>query len=247
MSKIKCKAVDIVFLIDARGGMQPCIDALKNNIGLFFGKFEEFGPKSEKPRHNWRARVIGYRDVEADGAGWYDGNPFVRGVPAVEAQLDSLQATGGGDGADSLLDALYKVAKFGNTGKDGQEESPEMWRDHRQARRCVIVFTDAPFHETTTLPEAPGLAWVDIAGIAMQERLHIFLFAPEMDCHDNLACIDRCEYMAIPFDPGVPGDAGMRFRAFVTGTAAPGNWLVRLARDINCTLARGCLPIGDTL
>lgn len=234
MAENKVKGVcDIVFLIDATGSMQPSIDDIKNNIKLFFKTLSETDANGGAIVKDWRARVIGYRDAESDGSDWYVSNPFTRDPAAIEAQLDAIQAKGGGDEPESLLDALYKVAKFGNTEKCAQEEDVEKWRYRSDAARCVIVFTDASFVETTKLAEAPGLTWEDVANLAMQERLRISLFAPQMDCYDNLSQIDKCEYMAIPFDPAVKNDAVMKLRDYTADTANFQKTLIQLAKTVS--------------
>ena len=204
---------DIVFLIDATGSMQPCIDDIKNNIKLFFRSLEDpWSADCGAPVKDWRARVIGYRDPAADGADWYVSNPFVTDVASVEAQLDDLQAYGGGDEPEGLLDALHKVSSWDETEKGAQEIDAEKWRYKHDAARCVAIFTDASFTETTTLPEAPGLHLPDIAGMVTAARLRISLFAPQMDCYDDLAAVDRLEYHGFAFDPDVRGDAVQKLR-----------------------------------
>jgi hypothetical protein len=74
----------------------------------------------------------------------------------VEAQLANLRAAGGGDEPESLLDALYKVATMEATPKGAQGEEPNKWRYRSDAARVVIVFTDASFKETMSIPEAKG-------------------------------------------------------------------------------------------
>jgi hypothetical protein len=224
---------DIVFLIDKTGSMQPSIDDIKNNIKLFFRTLEEKDANGGALLKDWRARVIGYGDPAADGSDWYVNNPFVKDAASVEAQLGALQAKGGGDEPEGLLDALYKVATWGNTEKCAQEIDAEKWRYRSDAARCVIVFTDASFTEKTTLPEAPGLSWEDIANYAMQERLRISLFAPQMDCYDNLSQIDKCEYMAIPYDPSVRGDAVQKLRDFTADVANFQKTLIQVAKTVS--------------
>lgn len=230
----KVKGVcDIVFLIDATGSMQPCIDDIKNNIKLFFRTLEQADANGGAIVKDWRARVIGYRDPSVDGTDWYVSNPFVKDAAAIEGQLDALRASGGGDEPEGLLDALYKVATWGNTDKAAQEVDPGKWRYRSDAARCVIVFTDASFCERTVIPEAPDLTWEDVANSAMQERLRISLFAPQMDCYDNLSQIDKCEYMAIPFDPSVKYDAVMKLRDFTADVANFQKTLIQLAKTVS--------------
>lgn len=204
---------DIVFLIDATGSMQPCIDDIKNNIKLFFRSLEDpWSADCGAPVKDWRARVIGYRDPAADGADWYVSNPFVTDVASVEAQLDALQAYGGGDEPEGLLDALYRVSSWDETEKGAQEIDAEKWRYKYDAARCVAIFTDAPYSETTTLPEAPGLPLEDIRKKVVAARLRISLFAPQMDCYDDLEDIERLEYNGFAFDSSIPGDAVQKLR-----------------------------------
>ena len=57
--------------------------------------------------------MVGYRDIEAaesEGLPWIVDNEFVREPSELKAQLSALQANGGGDEPESLLDTLYKVA-----------------------------------------------------------------------------------------------------------------------------------------
>ncbi|MBQ3343449.1 MAG: VWA domain-containing protein [Kiritimatiellae bacterium] len=230
----KVKGVcDIVFLIDATGSMSPSINDIKNNIKHFFRTLEQKDANGNAIVKEWRTRVIGYRDFKSDGSEWYVSNPFVTDVSAVEAQIDALQAKGGGDEPESLLDALYKVATWGSTDKGAQDLDPEKWRYRSAAARCVIIFTDASFAEKTSIPEAPGLTWEDIANYAMQERLRISLYAPKMDCHDDLTQIDKCEYMAIPYDPSVKNDAVNKLREFTSNVANFQKTLIQLAKTVS--------------
>ena len=238
----KVKGVcDIVFLIDATGSMQPSINDIKNNIKLFFRTLEQTDANGGAIVKDWRARVIGYRDPGADGSEWYISNPFVKDAASIEAQLDALQAKGGGDEPEGLLDALYKIATWGNTDKCAQEIDAEKWRYRSDAARCVIVFTDASFCEKTTLAEAPGLTWEDVANSVMQERIRLSLFAPQMDCYDNLSQIDKCEYQAIPYDPSVKGDAVQKLRDFTADVANFQKTLTQLAKTVSVSAAADTL------
>lgn len=229
----KVKGVcDIVFLVDTTGSMSPAIADLKNNIKTFFKKLSNPVGNDISVVKDWRARVIGYRDVKADHE-WYIDNPFTRNVSDIEKQLDSLVADGGGDEPESLLDALYKVTKFGSTPKFAQEEDATKWRYRSEAARIVIVFTDASYHDTTMCDEAPNLGWEDIANLIMQERIRLSIYAPQMSCYDNLSQIDKCEYMPIEYDPDVANDAVYKLRDFTSDTDNFQKTLEQLAKTIS--------------
>lgn len=229
----KTKGVcDIVFLIDATGSMQPAINDLKKNIKLFFNQLNASDENGTPMVKDWRARVIGFRDVIADRE-WYIDNVFTRDPNEIERQLDEIKADGGGDEPESLLDALYKVAKFGSTPKAAQEEDPTKWRYRSDAARIVIVFSDASFHGTTSLPEAPGLDWQEVANLVMQEKLRLSLYAPQMSCYDDLSQIDKCEYMPIEFDPEIPNDPVYKLRDFTADTANFQKTLEQLAKTVS--------------
>lgn len=229
----KVKGVcDIVFLMDTTGSMQPAINDLKKNIKLFFKSLSTGDENGNAVVKDWRARVIGYRDVNFDSE-WFINNPFTRDISEIENQLDHLVAKGGGDEPESLLDALYKVAKFGSTPKMAQEEDPEMWRYRSEAARIVIVFSDASFHPTTSLAEAPKLDWQEIANLIMQEKIRLSIYAPQMSCYDDLSQIDKCEYMPIEFDPDVPNDAVYKLRDFTSDTANFQKTLEQLAKTVS--------------
>ena len=86
----KVKGVcDIVFLMDTTGSMQPAINDLKKNIKLFFKSLSNGDENGNAVVKDWRARVIGYRDVKVDDA-WFINNPFTRDVSEI-GQLGKTQ------------------------------------------------------------------------------------------------------------------------------------------------------------
>jgi hypothetical protein len=193
--------VDIVFLLDVTGSMQPCIDALKNNVKLFIDTLTTKDANNSSPVKDWRAKVVGYRDVEVD-ANWFEDAPFVHDVTTLKAQLDRLTAGGGGDEPESLLDALYKLANMGQMDKGAQLEDQNKWRYRSGAARVVVVFTDASFKERLALPEAKGGTLDDVINALQTNKIILSLFAPQFDCYNRLAEIDKSEYMPV----GEPGN-----------------------------------------
>jgi hypothetical protein len=203
-TRAKTKGVaDVVFLIDVSGSMAPIIDALRKNIEAFVDSLSSGGANNAAPIRDWRAKVVGYRDIEAaasEGLEWIEIHPFVRDTTALKAQLASLTAQGGGDEPESLLDALYKVATTEATPKGAQSEDPNKWRYRSDAARVVVVFTDASFKETLSIPEAKGGSLQDVANVVMANRIILSLFAPNFEGYDRLSQIDKSEWEAVEYE-----------------------------------------------
>lgn len=220
---------DIVFLLDVTGSMQPCIDALKNNIAAFLGTLSERdGPA---PVRDWRARVVGYRDYNYDDAPPLEVFPFVRSASLLQKQLAALEARGGGDEEESLLDALYKVASCAAS-RSGEEDA-QLWRSRADAVRIVVVFTDAPYRQVMSLPEARGGTVQDVANLLMSERIVLSVFAPDMPCYDMLAQTDKSEYHPVPYDLGDDYGPQKALALFTSRPEAFRQTLMQLARSIS--------------
>jgi hypothetical protein len=214
-ARAKTKGVaDIVFLVDVSGSMSTCIDALRRNIEAFIDSLSRGDANNAAPVRDWRGKVVGYRDIEAaegEGLPWIVDNPFVRDAGALKAQLASLQANGGGDEPESLLDALYQIASMEAMPKGAQGEEPGKWRYRSDAARVVVVFTDASFKETMSLPEAKGGSLQDVANLVMANRIILSLFAPNFEGYDRLSQIDKSEWEVVEFEGLNPQEALQKF------------------------------------
>jgi hypothetical protein len=158
--------------------------------------------------------VVGYRDFQAaqsEGLPWIVDNPFVRDAAALKAQLASLEAAGGGDEPESLLDALFKVAAMEAIPKGSQTVEPGKWRYRSDAARVVVVFTDASFKETMSIPEAQGGSLQDVANVIMANRIILSLFAPQFEGYDRLSQIDKSEWEVVEYEGLSPQEALQRF------------------------------------
>ena len=205
---------DVVFLIDVSGSMAPIIDALRKNIEAFVDSLSTGDANNAAPVRDWRGKVVGYRDIEAahaEGMEWFEDNPFVRDTSALKTQLAALRAQGGGDEPESLLDALYKVASMEATAKGAQSEDANKWRYRSDAARVVVVFTDASFKETMSLPEAKGGALQDVANMVMANRIILSLFAPNFEGYDRLSQIDKSEWEVVEYEGLSPQEALRKF------------------------------------
>jgi hypothetical protein len=203
-ARAKTKGVaDLVFVVDVSGSMAPCIDALRKNIEAFIDSLSRGDGNNVAPVKDWRGKVVGYRDIdsaESEGLPWIEDNAFVRDVGALKSQLAALKANGGGDEPESLLDTLYKVASMQASPKGSQTEDPEKWRYRSDAARVVIVFTDASFKETMSIPEAKGGSLQDVANLIMANRIILSLFAPNFEGYDRLSQIDKSEWEVVEFE-----------------------------------------------
>ena len=97
------------------------------------------------------------------------------------------------------------------TPKGAQSEDAGKWRYRSEAARVVVVFTDASFKETMSVPEAKGGSLQDVANVVMANRIILSLFAPNFEGYDRLSQIDKSEWEAISY-PGLnPQEALVQF------------------------------------
>ena len=216
-ARAKTKGVaDIVFLIDVSGSMTPIIDALRKNIETFIDSLKGGDANNAAAVKDWRGKVVGYRDFDvagSEGLPWIEDNPFVRDAVALKAQLAALRAAGGGDEPESLLDAIYKVATMEASPKGAQGEEATKWRYRSEAARVVVVFTDASFKETLSIPEAKGGNLQDVANVVMANRIILSLFAPNFEGYDRLSQIDKSEWEVVEYEGLSAQEALQKFTA----------------------------------
>ena len=121
--------VDIVFIIDATGSMSDEINNVRDNIASFSENLIESGLDN-------RFCIIDYRDITC-GEDTYvhinSGTHWLKDIGSVVNALDSIVATGGGDGPESVLDPLGYVA----------DNRQMQWRS--DAYRFAFVLTDANY------------------------------------------------------------------------------------------------------
>lgn len=191
----KVKGVaDVVFLVDVTGSMQPCIDGLRANIAAFVQRCRQPDENGGVPIRDLRISVCGYRDyphsqkVPTDP--WFEHGPFeVVGdsVAPLQAALAKLQARGGGDEPESLLDALFKVASFGES---SLQDAPDAMKWRPGVRRVVVAFTDATFHPSISAEEGRGGDYTSVGQVFTGSKLKLIVYAPRHECYDNLGAID---------------------------------------------------------
>jgi hypothetical protein len=191
-------AGDLVFLVDSMGSMGGVLPSLSKGILDLVRGLISPPPGRSSPAMDLRVRVLGFRDFKEDGAHWWEDNAFVRDVADLQRQISSLKTEGGGE-LKSLLDALWKAAAIGETGK-GDPEDPTKWRPRYSAFRVVAVFTDGPFRETTLIPEFRQRTLADVQALIMANRIRAHFVAPRGECYDQLTLMDRSWYYPLVDD-----------------------------------------------
>ena len=175
-----------MFLVDVTGSMGPCINALRENINHFIDMLTNTVGNGS-PVTDWRARVVGYRDYPYDGPtsyGWLVDNVFTSDVATLKSQLADLSPKGGGPGEEgipeSLLDAMMVVATSGKMDLQtaDAEANSKKWRPDGAAARIVIIFTDATYHPTMSIPGYEGSGVRDLYNVYRQEHIKPYFFVP---------------------------------------------------------------------
>lgn len=191
---------DIVFLLDATGSMGPCINAVKKNITTFVQTLTTATPNGGAVVKDWRAKIMGYRDLDYTDVPAIVDNPFVNTVAELEAQLNALTAEGGGDEPETLLEPLYMLANMPSTGPD-EPLRPDAWRNVNAGRRFVIVFTDAPFKEPLRVPKDARID--DVILNLMTAKVVLHMFAPAtLARFGTLEEVDKALWYKIPVNAG---------------------------------------------
>ena len=187
--------VDFVFCIDGSGSMGECIAALQDNIGMFI---DEVTGVQSVTVHDWRGKVVVYRDQAVDGERWLEDNPFVHNdAAALRAQLSRVEAQGGGDEPESALDVLHLLSTMDQTDRNAQEVDPNKWRYRSDAARVVILFTDASFKTPMTYPGGAGGTLVDARNAIMNNKIQLIMYAPDDDGWADMSAVDKCEWTPI--------------------------------------------------
>lgn len=121
--------VDVYFLVDATGSMDPAIRAFRTSFPQIAASLEGVGDF---------AYGIGiYRDESELDNGFEHLQGITTDIGSAQDILDSINSTGGADSEEANLVALWRIAT-GNVAE---------WRDG--AVRLILLFGDAVGHEPT--------------------------------------------------------------------------------------------------
>lgn len=171
--------IDLVVCLDTTGSMCPIIDAVRDHIAShLIGEMKSQLSRCQMPLE-WRARVIGYGDLDADPfyttAFTSDDQELVKAI---------RNTTRSGGSTEYTLDALYTAAL-----------SP--WRNDAPAHRIVVLFTDEPSHPSLHTSNGGGNLQSVIDELAAQ-RVKLFLFAPEDSIYNELRKLPKSDITLFP-------------------------------------------------
>ncbi len=236
------RVVDIVFLVDATGSMRDCIDGLKVGLKNFFAYLTD-EERNKLSIRNWRAKIVGYRDVDFDDE-WIVNNPFVTTVEDVNSQIDPIVADGGGDEPESLIDALLTVANMEEADRASEPDGYQ-WRNYRDAARAIVVFTDATYHPRAQREDYNGATYEDVARKMAEKRIILEVVTPAEpfdksvaredfeDCYKKLAMADKAEYLPLRTAQGLPMD----FQDIPSNINLFRNFMEQLAKTVSASVA----------
>jgi len=120
---------DVVFCIDATGSMDSCFDGIKDHLNSFLEGLQSAA------KVDFRLRLIAYRDLHDPDCQtpWFEGE-FTSSAEEFSSQLSAIDPKGGGDDAESTLDALFRAIH-------------SKWRE-RDAHKTIVLVTDDDTHPT---------------------------------------------------------------------------------------------------
>lgn len=135
--------IDLVFVIDATGSMQPFMDRAKTIAQDIVNGLEDAVKKHRRRRlGNARARVIAFRDYYCDAEPMRTSRFFdlrdLEDKREFSNFISSIEPMGGGDEPESGLEALYEAIH-------------SQWPTERVKniiqRQVIVLITDASAHE----------------------------------------------------------------------------------------------------
>jgi hypothetical protein len=168
--------VDVVMCIDFTGSMGGIINTVKNNALSFYDSFKAKCDNLGIGLTGMTTQVIGYQDINVDGANWWKQSPTYQMPEQREAFtefVNGIDAMGGGDTPESGLEALNAAFSKSDWGIDDGY--------HRQV---VILWTDAPYLVGS------GYTAMTVEGVkakwdAMPSGRRMILFAPSGNYASN--------------------------------------------------------------
>lgn len=180
----RAKHIEVTFVLDTTGSMSGLIDGAKRKIWSIANSIVDINPNAEI-----RMALIGYRDIGDDYVvKTYDMSSDIQGL---YSNLMRFQADGGGDGPESVNEAL-----------DAAIRDVE-WSRSDDVRRIVFLVGDAPPH--MDYPNSPQYPQVMAKARDKGIIVNAVQAGDAPDTHQywqDIARLGGGKYFAIPQDGG---------------------------------------------
>ena len=198
--------IDVHFVVDTTGSMQPVIDALRFALAKIVNDLTVAGIDAS-------FGVGDFRDVPASGWG-SDGDhvyKLLRPIGPVddelEGALNALRAGGGGDGPEATHFALYEAVRHAAGAPTFLEEPEGDTAFHDGALRLAVVATDTKSHhagETGTFGEGsyPGPDYDQLIAALLKGRVRVMGISAGGESKSSLAEI-AFDSGAVAPEPGI--------------------------------------------
>ncbi|HHY74403.1 MAG TPA: VWA domain-containing protein [Bacillus bacterium] len=134
-SNIEKGQADIVFVIDSTGSMSSYISNVKNNIIDFVNKLDN-------NKVDVRLGLVEYKDITADGINSTKSIGWFTTPEDFKAAISKIYASGGGDAAESAVDALEEARRSG-------------FRSN--VSKFIVLLTDVYYKEETRFPDVNSM------------------------------------------------------------------------------------------
>lgn len=196
--------VDIVLCIDATGSMTPVIDLVKSAAKTFHPRLVETLETYGREVDQLRIKVVEYRDFTCDGDQAVNVSKFFS-LPQETEQFENfvngIRADGGGDAAESSLDAIG-IAMGSDWVKEGSRK-----------RQVIMLWTDAPTKDAGTNDQSSGVPrdngellawWCDAQeGRMNQNAKRLIVFAPDCESWKILDSMDNSVWIKTNLNDGM--------------------------------------------
>jgi len=177
--------IDIVFVIDETGSMQPYIDAVKDNIKRFSGRLRSQG-------FDYQLGLVRFTDVVT-----WSSPELTDDVASFERWVGEIQASGGGDIPENALEGLKAATNI---------------KYRPIALKLAILVTDAPCFERDKPGDGTtDFTMREMGDFLFERELRLFGITPkEMTQYQDMAVLTEGASfdIAAPFDSVLTQVAG---------------------------------------
>ncbi len=144
-----------------------------------------------------------------------------------------MEAKGGGDEPESLLDAMYTVAQWPSAEK-GAQPAPTEWRHRHDAARIVVIFTDASPHPTFKAADGGTGSVDDLIQLYHASKLKVVMYAPDAPAYADLSAMNGLEWEPVGAIGSNPVQA---LRDYTSDTANFRKVMEALAKTVSASAA----------